>query len=298
MDNLKINETIREGVLYPNGGVNKGDLVAPLKGIIENEGNITAIQEELANFDANVLTVISENPIEVGGTVTMDPALAVNQAVTLDQMNNAFASYSPTITENNLSFSNVGTANATQAKHGLLPKLSGNSSQYLNGEGNFATPSGVVNSYTSQAFTNETSVVVTHNFGVYPIVQVVVGGVVTAPTSITHNSVNQVTVAFGAPTTGTVVVSVGSPQPNAVLDVSANYTVTSADYFICVTTAGKVITLPDPATLVGRQFIIINESNGGIFVNSAYLISGSASQGLGAGEALSVLAKATTYKYF
>jgi hypothetical protein len=43
------------------------------------------------------------------------------------------------ITEADLSFSNTTTANATTIKHGLLPKLSGNTSTFLNGAGQFTT---------------------------------------------------------------------------------------------------------------------------------------------------------------
>ena len=46
------------------------------------------------------------------------------------------------IEEAELNFSDVTTNNASTTKHGLLPKLSNNSSQYLNGTGNWSTPAG------------------------------------------------------------------------------------------------------------------------------------------------------------
>ena len=43
-------------------------------------------------------------------------------------------------------FTDITTANATTSKHGLLPKLSSNAAQYLNGAGAWATPPGGVSS--------------------------------------------------------------------------------------------------------------------------------------------------------
>lgn len=45
----------------------------------------------------------------------------------------------PLITESKFSFSDVTTANATAGAHGLLPKLSGNGSDCLRGDGSFST---------------------------------------------------------------------------------------------------------------------------------------------------------------
>lgn len=45
----------------------------------------------------------------------------------------------PAITETKLSFTDVTTANATASQHGLLPKLSGNGSDCLRGDGSFST---------------------------------------------------------------------------------------------------------------------------------------------------------------
>lgn len=46
------------------------------------------------------------------------------------------------IEETDLNFSDVTTANASTSKHGLLPKLSGISTQYLDGTGAWSTPAG------------------------------------------------------------------------------------------------------------------------------------------------------------
>jgi hypothetical protein len=46
-----------------------------------------------------------------------------------------------TLAESALALTDVTTNDATASKHGFLPKLSGNSSQFLDGSGNFSTPS-------------------------------------------------------------------------------------------------------------------------------------------------------------
>ena len=59
--------------------------------------------------------------------------------------------------------------------------------------------------YSETAVTAESSKAITHNFGVYPSVLFINGsGVEEIPSSITHNSKNQVTVAFGSNVTGTI----------------------------------------------------------------------------------------------
>lgn len=47
-----------------------------------------------------------------------------------------------TIDEDALALTDVTTNNATTLKHGFLKKLSGSSTQFMNGVGNWATPSG------------------------------------------------------------------------------------------------------------------------------------------------------------
>jgi hypothetical protein len=62
-------------------------------------------------------------------------------------------------------------------------------------------------------FTSSVSVVVNHNEGVYPIIQILDSSkAVIAPLSITHTSVNSFTVAFTLVTTG-IVLYTGVPEP-------------------------------------------------------------------------------------
>lgn len=173
------------------------------------------------------------------------------------------------VTEASLSLSNNTTNDATTLRHGFLPILSGNATQYLNGQGNFAIPSGTANSYTSVGFTNQTSVNVIHNFGAYPVVQVINGSnAEIIPQSTTHNTLNDFTITFTSSTTGTIIASVGSPQAQQVIAVNADYVVLTTDRIIKVTALGKTITLPTAINNTGREFIINNASTGNITVNT------------------------------
>lgn len=73
------------------------------------------------------------------------------------------------VVELDLSFSDNATNNASTTAHGLLKKLSGVSTQYMNGEGNWATPVAGGASLTKDTFTNgdlSTGVLtVTHSLG-------------------------------------------------------------------------------------------------------------------------------------
>lgn len=52
------------------------------------------------------------------------------------------------VTENHLSFSDVTSDDATTGQHGLLPKLSGSSTQFLDGTGAWSTPAGAASYWT------------------------------------------------------------------------------------------------------------------------------------------------------
>ena len=64
--------------------------------------------------------------------------------------------------------------------------------------------------YLTQGFTGQTSVVVTHNLGVYPLVQLLdTTNTMFIPLNIVYNSLNQFTVTFSTSTSGTIIYSVG-----------------------------------------------------------------------------------------
>ncbi len=150
------------------------------------------------------------------------------------------------------------------AKYDGLPDQTGNAGRYLKSDGanesweTIPVESGAVAGYLSQSFTNETSVVVLHNFGAYPIVQVINGsGVVIAPQSITHDSTNQATVAFASPTSGFVIASVGAPYVANIKAKTVDYTLTTADTVI-LTNGTVTMTLPTAVGIEGKYFTIKN----------------------------------------
>jgi hypothetical protein len=171
-------------------------------------------------------------------------------------------SYGPVV-EADISLSNVSTLNVSTAQHGLTPKLSDDPSQFLNGQGNWTTPAGIANAYVSQSFTDAISASVGHNFGAYPIVQVIdISGAVFIPSSIIHNSVNSFVVNFSTTSSGNILATVGSPQLAELSIVTDNYTTSINDYFIEETSASKTIILHSPATLPKQRLVITNASTG------------------------------------
>jgi hypothetical protein len=172
------------------------------------------------------------------------------------------------VVEDDISLSNNTTNNATTSKHGFLSILPDDPLQYLNGQGNFAIPSGIANSYKTQSFITQTSVNVVHNFGTYPIVQVLDDtDSVIIPQSIVNNTVNDFTVTFSIATTGNIIASVGSPQPMQFISVNDDYDILISDRIIKVAAANKLMTLPTAVGNTGREFIINNTSSGDVSVN-------------------------------
>lgn len=203
------------------------------------------------------------------------------------------------LNENDLLFTDITTLNSVSTKHGLLPKLSNTSTQFLNGQGNWATPSGTTNSYTTTTFTSQTSVTVTHSFGTYPIVSVFdSNGEVLIPYSIVHTSTNAFVVTFSIITTGTIISSVGSPQANTIISTAINYTILSSDKIIICTAFGKTITLPSAVGKDGFQYYIDNASAGNISLTttSSQTINGLIIQIIPSDSAISVYSNGSNWR--
>lgn len=203
------------------------------------------------------------------------------------------------LNENDLLFTDITTLNSVSTKHGLLPKLSNTSTQFLNGQGNWATPSGTTNSYTTTTFTSQTSVTVTHSFGTYPIVSVFdSNGEVLIPYSIVHTSTNAFVVTFSIITTGTIISSVGSPQANTIISTAINYTILSSDKIIICTAFGKTITLPTAVGKDGFQYYIDNASAGNISLTttSSQTINGLIIQIIPSDSAISVYSNGSNWR--
>jgi hypothetical protein len=175
------------------------------------------------------------------------------------------------VVEADISLSANSTNDVDITRHGFCPVLPNNASLFLNGQGNYTLPSGVTlaASYAEVAFSGQTSVNVVHNFGAYPVVQVVDNtGAVFVPLSIVNNTVNDFTATFAISTTGTIIASVGSPQPQALTITAANYTVLPTDRIVQETSGGKTITLYTAVGNTGREVVINNASSGGLTVNT------------------------------
>lgn len=234
-----------------------------------------------------------------GGALGVPTRLSVGGGNTL--LHGGGAPSWSTIVEADITLSDVGTLNASTTKHGFCPRLTNVSTEYLNGQGNWGTPGVAVNAYTKHVFAGSVLEVVVHNFGTQPIVQVFNGfGVVTDPASITHDDLNQVTITFGAPSDGTIILSVGSPQAQSYLSVAVDYTVTPSDRIIKVTVAGKKVTMMTAVGNTGREFVIDNAANGNITLaaNGAELIEGVTAQTLPPDSAVHVYSDGAGWRMY
>jgi len=106
-------------------------------------GTVTSVALALPNIFS-----VSGSPVTTNGTLTA--TLATQSANTIFSGPTTGSAAAPTfrglvladipsITEAKLSFTDITTANATSSLHGLLPKLSGNGSDCLRGDGTFST---------------------------------------------------------------------------------------------------------------------------------------------------------------
>jgi len=248
------------------------------------------------NFTNSPTTSIGD--LIVGGALGVPTRLGVGGANTV-----LHGGSSPTysqVVEDDILLTNVSTNNVTIGRHGLVPILPGNPSLFFNGEGNYTIPAGlsVLNSYSSTAFSG-TSVTITHNFGTYPVVQVVDSlGAVLIPLSIVNNSTNDFTVTFNADTTGVILASVGSPGLPSFIEVTTStYSISSSDRVIKVSSAASTITLLTAIGYPGKEFTIINGSPGSVTVKGfgAQTINKQVAQSLPPSSSMTVIADGQNY---
>lgn len=251
-----------------------------------------------AGYFTNPMTMLGD--IIYGGAGGLPTRYGIGAANTVLHANGT-PQWSKVI-EDDISLSNVTTNNATVVKHGFLPTIPGDPTQYLNGNGNFSTPSGVINSYKSQSFTAVSSVSVVHNFGAKPVVDVLdTMGNKFIPWKVNHDTNNTFSVQFSVATSGVILATVGSPQPQNVITVNSNYTVTATDRIVVVTTEGLTISVPSAVMNTGREYIIKNSSVGTASVVSVILtqpIDGASSQVLTADSAISLFSDGSQYRIY
>lgn len=176
------------------------------------------------------------------------------------------------IDEGDIVLSDNSTNNTSAVKHGFAPKLSAVATQFLDGQGNWSTPTGgTPSSYSLTTFTDELAVNVIHNFGSYPNIQIIDNaGSVLIPFSIVNNTINDFTVTFDELTSGSIIATIGSPQPQSVKVVNDNYLFTLSDRIVHCASAGKTISLPTASGNVGREFVLDNGSSGNIVLSGQY----------------------------
>ena len=255
-----------------------------------------------AIWPVDAFLIKQDKAVQFLGNASVDGTFSIAAAATGVLHATAGAVSASAVTEADISLSAVSTNNVTTVKHGFCPVLPNNAAQFLNGQGNYTTPSGLTisASYLLTSFSGQTSVSVTHNFGTYPIVQILnSSGAVIIPASITNNTLNDFTVTFSTSTTGTIMASVGSPQPQAVTTIAATpYTVLTTDRIVTVTASNAVITLPTAVGNTGREFNIDNASNTNITVRttSSQTIQGQLTQTLPPNSAMTVYSTGAVWR--
>ena len=175
------------------------------------------------------------------------------------------AATATSVADSGVAFTDITTGDSSTTKHGFLDKLPGGTTTFKRADGAWATPAGTAASYVATAFSGQTTVTVTHNFGAYPLVDVVdnsASPAVIVPLTITHGSVNAFTVTFTASSTGTILASLGSPQPHTYVAVSGTYAILSSDYFIEATSGTFTATLPTAVGRAGQEYTIKNSGTG------------------------------------
>ncbi|HRZ18941.1 MAG TPA: hypothetical protein P5136_02700 [Methanofastidiosum sp.] len=250
------------------------------------------------NVDPTKTLKFQLSPISTGTARTLSTPNANGTIATQEYVD----AYFP-VQEDNLFLNDVATWNVTSTGHGFIPKLSGNSSQYFDGTGNWTIPAGggggVPANYSLTSFSSQTSVNVVHNFGTYPLVQVLSStGTIVAPASIVNNTVNDFTVTFSDPTTGSIIATMGSPALQAVKTISTDYTALTSDRILDVNTLGKIITLYTAIGNTGRELIIDNTSPADIYVTGTETIQGETTQDIPPGSAIHLYSNGAVWRIY
>ena len=264
----------------------------------------------ISKDDWNTFAAKMTNPMSQLGDIIYDGAAGAPIRLTASTSNKVlFGGTTPTwgsISEGNITLSDVTTLNASTGSHGFLPRLVGSSLQFLNSQGNWTVPftgsaGGVPNGYLLVVVTGSTTKNVVHNFGTYPVVQLVNAvGLVTSSTSITHNSANDFTVVWGITFSGSIVASVGSPPAQSIINVNANYSASFNDRIIQVSAANSIIALPTAVNFTGREYIIDNASSGSITLvaSGSQTINGQSTQTIATNNAINVYSNGLNWRIY
>ena len=283
--------------------INGTSLAGLATGLLKNTTGTGVPSIAVANTDYTPAVMTNVGDLIYGGVSGAASRLAIGGANTVLHGDTNSPTYSAVV-EADITLSANTTNNVSISRHGFCPVLPNNAAQFLNGQGNYTTPAGLTisASYLLTSFSGQTSVTVTHNFGTYPIVQLIDNATpkaVFVPLNIKHNSLNDFTVTFTASSSGSIIASVGSPQPQALTTVAAGtYTTLTSDRIISVTTSGAIITLLTAVGNTGREFNIDNASSGNITVNttSSQTINGQLSQLVPPNSAMTVYSNGSAWR--
>jgi hypothetical protein len=109
-----------------------------------------------------------------------------------------------------------------------------------------------------QPFTAVSSIIVTHNFNAYPVVQVISNAtppLVIVPLDISHTSLMSLTVTFDGATSGSVICTIGGVATTVTTVAVATYNILPTENLLLVTTT-CTLTLPAPTGLQGKEYNI------------------------------------------
>jgi hypothetical protein len=117
--------TANDGNIY----VYKGMVVSVHSDVVGDNNGLYRLLDldytQISNWEKIKSAITTETPTDLTGFI---------------KGNGTLISASTNIVETDLSFTDVTTANATTSAHGLLPKLNDSTSNYLRGDGTWATP--------------------------------------------------------------------------------------------------------------------------------------------------------------
>jgi hypothetical protein len=253
---------IKQGIMDLQGTTDDGSTNVLV--IKNNTGTIVGYVDTLGRL-------ILSDDVSINGSTLTDLYLVksgIGTTTTVLHGNAGGALTFSTVVEADITLAAGSSTNDTQVgTHGFAPALSGVDTQFLRGDGAWALPAGttVPNAYAEESFsyTSGAAHVITHNFGARPLVQVIDStGVLVAPTTIHHASVDEVEITMGSSATFDVILTMGSPPLTAYVSTAANYAMLAGDTLIEVTAADKIVTLLTPVGRVGKQVIVKNSSAG------------------------------------